>query len=306
VKIDEDEFVGGNVKASGQITVRGWVQGRVYSNDRVLVKNGGRVDGDVIAPKIIVQRGGSVLGDQVTTDVSLDDLKDWGEAFSVSGIIAVISTTVLFLFCGFLVVTLMPRQMNNFSECITASTVKSYALGLIFIFLLPFLMILISITIVGIVLLPIVPFVYVAAIIMGVVACANRIGRFLAVRFFGGEQSTLLQTMVGTLALMVPWFVTAILLGSPEGSTTMVLGWVLFGLTTAASTFPLFTGIGSAYLTRFGFRSLGDRRQRPERPGRGPAPAPAPPPIPNTPPEPPLRPFPDQTDETSSSDLRKE
>jgi hypothetical protein len=199
----------------------------------------------------------------------------------------------------------MPRQINDFGECITGNKLKAYFMGLVFTFLLPLLMTLLGITIVGIVLLPAVPFVYVAAVILGVVAFSNRLGRFLSVRYRGGEQSMLLQTMIGIIALMAPWFVTAILLGSPEGSGAFVLGWVLFGLTTAASTYPLFTGIGAAYLTRFGFRRYGGLRGQ-ERPRRGPAPAPAPPPIPNAPPEPPLRPFPDQTDETSSSDLRKE
>lgn len=304
VRIGEDEFVAGNVKASGQVTVRGWVQGTIVSNDRILVKAGGRVDGDIAAPEIILQEGGVVLGDQIITDVEID-LGEITEVFSISGVLVILILTAVFLFCGFLLVTLMPRQMKDFGECIDINKVKAFAVGFLFFVLLPVLMTLLIITIVGIVLLPVVPVLYAAAIVMGVIAAGDRIGRKIAVRFMGGEQSMLLQSMLGTVVIMLPWFITFLMIGSSV-TTVVVLGWVLFGMTVALSTYPLFTGIGSAYLTRFGFRYYGGPRQRRERPGTGPAPAPAPPPIPNAPPEPRSRPFPDQGDETSSPGLRKE
>ena len=176
ITIGIDEYVDGNILAWGRVTVKGWVRGNVKSmQKRVLVTETGQVDGDIDAPKIIIKDGGVVLG-QLVEEGSVIDIEDFTPTFSPNGIIVVLSSTVFLLFLSFLIVALMPRQIDNCQSCCQSNPVKTYFLGFLFVFLLPVVMAVLSITIVGVVVVPFVPLLYLFAMILGIVSFGNRIG----------------------------------------------------------------------------------------------------------------------------------
>ncbi|UCG62944.1 MAG: polymer-forming cytoskeletal protein [Candidatus Zixiibacteriota bacterium] len=282
IVIDYDEYVDGNIIALGRVTIRGWVKGDVTSiNNRVLIAGGGRVDGDVTASEIVVKPGGQILGERVIVDIDPGDYIP--PPGSDVGMILIVIFTSVFLFFGFLIVTLLPRQTANFKTCLSENRLKAYLIGLFFMLLMPFILVLVAITIVGVVLLPFVPFVYLFAILLGVVAFGEDVGRVVLARFEGPGSNVLLRSMVGILAFMALWFLTAALL---RASADVARGFGVFFLVVSIvlSTYPILTGVGGAVMTRFGFKVYIPWKERQRRAGA--TVTPAPPPIPKTPPEP--------------------
>lgn len=294
VLVASDEYVDGSIVAVDRVTVKGWVKGDVTSmNKRVLVTATGRVDGYIQAPEIIVKPGGIVLGDQLLTS--------WEpETPSGIGLLIVIVFLAVFLFFGFLAVTLMPKQVANFSRCISENQLKTYSVGLFFIVLMPIIVLLLVVTIVGTVLVVLLPLVYLFAIILGTMALGDRIGGFVASRLLGGERSLIFRSLTGTFLVFVLWIITAVLFGIGD-PVANGFGILFLVIAIIVSSYPLFTGVGAAVLTRFGFKPYVSWKERQQEAGRRPAPAPAPPPIPSAPPEPSPRSYPSDTDETTTS-----
>jgi len=278
VLIGYDEYVDGDIVAYGRVTVKGWVKGDIQSiNKRVVVTESGQVDGGIKAPEVIVKDGGVVLGKQITTTAF--DIPAV-EGFPYDFLVAVISLTVFFLVFGFLVVQLMPRQLENFRECMCQHRVKTYLLGFLFVILMPIIVLLVMITIVGMVVVIFVPILYVIVFAFGIIAFGQTLGDSLSKRIWGSKKSLLFSAILGVFALMLPWIFTSLLFNS---ANEVQFGFGVFFLVISIilSTFPVFSGVGAAILTRVGFRkyvSFGDRlAQEPNL-------APAPPPIPDKPP----------------------
>jgi len=281
VLVGYDEYVSGNIIAYGSVTVKGWVKGDVKSlNKRVLVTETGQVDGDIEAPAIIVKEGGEVLGKMFESGAPLD-IDDIAGTISADGIVIVLSFTLVVLFFGFLIVVLMPRQLGNFSACLTDHRVKCYALGLLLIFLMPVVVILCIITLVGLLVVPLVPMVYAAAMLLGVVAFGGVLGRTFSVRFLGSARGLQFETFVGVSLLMMLWMVVAALL-TPNSPIANGLGIAALVIAIIVTTYPICTGVGAGLLTRFGHRPYVSFDQRHQ--DDGPPPAPAPPPLHQPPP----------------------
>ena len=280
VTIGEDEYVEGNIIAYGRVTIKGWVKGDVKSlNNRVLVSNTGQVDGDIEAPDIIVKDGGIVIGKQIISDASIE-FKDI-TSFSIDGVLIVLSFTLFFIFFGFLITSLMPYKFKHIDDCINENKAKTYAIGFFFLLMMPVVILLVIITIVGIVLVPLVPVIYLMAVIMGLISVGNSIGGAIFMKKEGSQRSIIFQSLVGILSFMAFWFLTAILLSMNQGFAEGI-GVLILVIMIIASTYPIFTGIGAAFLTRFGFRPY-VKWNKPQvmKDGR---PIPAPPPIPKSPP----------------------
>ncbi|HOP07760.1 MAG TPA: polymer-forming cytoskeletal protein [candidate division Zixibacteria bacterium] len=276
VTIAYDEYVDEDIEVFGRVTVKGWAKGDVISHQkRVLVTKTGRVDGDVYAPEVVIQEGGQVLGTILETDSPLE-FSDLKVPFSASGLIVAISLSVFILLLSFLMVSLTPRLTMNIHDCINHNRVKTFFLGLFILIMAPVILI---ITLVGILLLPLLPFAYIAAIVAGAVSFGINFGNYLTHRFGLGERSLVYRALIGVLAVMLLWNIVALLLGS---SSSFLHGLGIFGLVLAIliSIYPTLTGIGALALTRFGHRPhIGSQPSR-----YHPAPPPAPPPIPEPPP----------------------
>lgn len=274
VMVGFDEYVDGDITVLGRVTIKGWVTGDVSSlNKRVLVTETGWVDGNIEAPRIIVREGGYVGGTVVEEASPLEfDLKS---PFSAAGIIVAASFTAMLLLSALLVVTLAPNHNENLCGCIEANKAKTFFLGFLLWLGLPPLIVLVTITIVGIPLTPLAPLAYVVAAILGMIAFGNMVGRVFARQVLGGEKSRLFQTLVGILLTMSLWFVSATLLGA-NGSTANGFGVFFLVVAILVSAYPLASGAGAAFLTRFGFREYMDWKDRTRSAAEPPPPAPPP------------------------------
>jgi len=283
VWVGYDEYVDGDIIAYGRVTIKGWVKGDVKSlRKRVLITESGRVDGNVEAPKVIVRDGGAVLG-EINEVGSPLELKDITRPFSADGLVVVLSLTAFLLFFGFLTVSLMPKQIRNFEQCLNQHKVKTFLLGLLFVILMPAILALVMITIVGLLVLPFIPLVYAFALGLGIVTFGNMLGGQFSRKYLGGEKSMLLQSMLGILLLMALWFVVAVLLGASD-DVSHGFGIFFLVISILLTSFPILAGVGAALLTRFGFKEYRLFAGGREQPGASYAPAPAPPPIPDGPP----------------------
>jgi hypothetical protein len=280
VWVGYDEYVEDDIIAYGRVTIKGWAKGDVKSiRKRVLVTESGRVDGDIEAPEVIIRPGGVVLGRVTETGAPLE-LEDITKSFSVDGVIVVLSFTAFFMFCGFLAMTLMPKQMAVFGRCLNRYAVRTYLLGFLFILLMPAILVLVTVTVIGLMLIPFVPLIYVIAMVLGVISFGETLGRQFSLRYLGGEKSGLFQSTVGIILLMSFWMLVAVLLGAGDKVSN---GFGIFFLVVSIllTSFPVLGGIGAALLTRFGFREYPGWKDRAEQPGGTEPPAPAPPPIPD-------------------------
>ncbi|MFH1686457.1 MAG: polymer-forming cytoskeletal protein [bacterium] len=278
VLIDYDEYVDGDIVAWGRVTVKGWVKGDIKCyQGRVLVAATGQVDGNIEAPEIIVRDGGKVLGKLSEGQASLE-LDDFSSTYSADGLIVASILTLSFAFIAFLMVSLMPQQTQRIDDCIRQYRGRCFGLGLLLIFGLPVVFILVIITIVGILLTPLIPFLYVGAVLLGLLAYGRSLGRALWHRR-DSERGRIIETMSGVALLLLPWVLVALMLGSVSG-VIAGLGIAALVLTIIGHTFIAASGIGAAVLTRYGFRDYtAGRRLQPDSQ----APVPAPPPIPEPP-----------------------
>ena len=284
VLVGYEEYVSSSIIAYGRVVVKGWVQGDVQSfNGRVLVTESGQVDGDIKAPEIVVNDGGIVLGSQE----QVDPLEFTGEVlrrpFSVDGVIIVCCFLVFLLVAAFLVLSLFPRQQEAFERAMFEFKLKAFMLGLLSLFLVWLPIGLLAITIVGIILIPFVPLVYVAAMTLGVVSAGRQLGGMIMKRITGHDHSHLFEAFVGVSALMALWLLVAVLLGGGDDGS-IAYGFGVFALVMAIliSTAPICLGLGAALLTRMGTRQY-RAKERPDWMRDSGAPAPAPPPIPQMP-----------------------
>ncbi len=302
VLIGADEYVDGDVVAYNRVTVRGWVKGDVTSyNNRVLVTASGRVDGDVTAPEIVVRDGGEVLGRMNETDepIGIDQIR---QTVSVDAIVAMVVVAILLIFFGFLAAVVMPQQLESIADCQSEHKVKCYLVGLLFLLLLPVVIVLLTITILGLILVPFVPLVYLAAITLGCITFSSLLGGYVLRKLFKSRIGIFVHILTGVFLLDSLWIITILLFGSGTG-VLYGFGIAFLVLSICVTSFPVCTGVGAALLTRFGFhpyRPLADRRVTREEP-----PAPAPPPLQQPPPIVTPGPVPPPPAPPDPSDLRR-
>ncbi len=284
IRVGYEEYVEGDITALERVTIRGWVKGDVRClNGRVYVSSSGRVDGDVEAPDVIVRNGATILGEIRRTTDPVPKFKEIARSFSADGLIVVTVFTVTLLFFGLITALLMPHQLENFGRCVRQHRVKTFMLGLFFVFFFPAIVVLVIITVVGLLIVPLVPVLYLFAIGLGLVTFGNLIGRLFARRYLGGERSLLAQSVLGMSLLMSLWYATAVLLGAND-KVSQGFGIFFLVVSILLTTYPVMTGVGAAVLTRFGFREYRALHGGQKRPGVSGAPTPAPPPLPDGPP----------------------
>jgi hypothetical protein len=282
VTVRPDEYVDGDIKALDMVTVKGWVKGDVISlRDRVFITETGRVDGNVQAPRVIRKEGGEVYGEITETFVPIE-LKDITSGFSHEFLLVMSIITASFLFVGFIMLAIMPRQIANIESCIVQNKPRSFVLGFLIVLVMPAIVVLLAITIVGVVLIPILPFVYFWAVMLGFVATGKGLAEIVRKKFLGGIISPILLGIVGIILLMIPWLLTGALMGSAD-DTTAGFGVFFLVVSIVITLFPVFSGIGASFLTRFGFRGYVSGRPFRPRSSRPSTASPAPPPIPDAP-----------------------
>lgn len=259
VLVDEDEFVDGDVIAMGMITIKGWVKGNVKSlNARVLIKDGAQVDGNITAPDVILKEGAVVLGHIEETS---EFLNPKSIEFSGDGIIIVTTFTLFLLFIAFILNTLMPKQMKNMEQFYHEGKLKAFLLGFLMFLLMVPIMALVTITIIGIFVIPLIFLAYIAAMFVGIIIFSNQIGNFVLSKI-SGASGKMIKSMVGVLLFMSLWYITAFVLGSESSASreTQAPGLVILVISILISIFPIFSGIGIVVLSKFGYKQFGQTK----------------------------------------------
>ena len=279
VLVDFDEYVEGNIIALGKVVVSGWVKGNVNSiNGEIIVTRSGQVDGQIKAPQIEVRSGGVVSGETIFTqrfDLPIELLAKYGREI-------VVGVSIFFLFGCFLLVSLMPRQLKTFGACVTEYRLRSVMIGLFTVLvIIPICIAVFVLTVVGLVLVPLVPLAGIVAIGMGLVCFGDRIGRNVLKQFNTETESMMLPTMIGIFLLSLLWFAAAWMV---MASTALLqaFGVVLLFSVALYTCYPALAGLGASLLTGFGFRAYVGTHSGAA--GNIDAPAPAPPPLPESPP----------------------
>jgi hypothetical protein len=277
VIVNETEFVEGDIIATGRVTIRGWVKGSIRSlNKRVLVTETGRVDGDIEAPEITVKGSGIVLGNQI---ISETDETDAGSGFE-EGFWVIFGFTLFFLILGFVLMSIVPVRMQRFENCIDRYRWRSAVLGVVLIFLMPFMAAIAIITIIGIPVAVALPIVFIYAGAIGVIVTGMRVASLLTKRFLPALENKTARMALGVMLIMSFWLLMVLFITSGD-SGAEGFGIFLLVIAIMGSSFAVASGIGSAFLTRLGSREYLAFRDKMF--SYEPA-APAPPPMPDVPP----------------------
>ena len=280
--IETDEYVVQDIIATGRVTVKGWVKGSIRALDnRVLVTSTGQVDGDVIAPTVIIRDGGVVLGEVVEGEDAIN-IPSFPTEFSEVGMVVIIIIMLFMFITIFMLNALMPKKLQVIADCYSNYTIRNTILGFLAFIMMPLVIILVVITIVGIPLALFVPLVYLSAGIIGIACFSNNLGGRISRRFLGGDKNRYFQTFVGFSIFAIIWILgISLFTGNPEDSPEFGFGVFLFVLSIVITFVPFYGGIGASLLTRFGFRPY--KSWKDKHASDGPSPAPAPPPIPTVP-----------------------
>lgn len=280
VNVGYDEYVADNIRATGRVVVRGWVQGNIQSLTEVLVLPTGQVDGDIRAPNIEVKQGGVVLGRQEISSISPDYLTD---SIAIEGTWFVVGCLVLLLIIAFILHYLAQPQLTRIRSCMRQYRTKSLAMGALLVLLLGPAAAVLAITIIG--LIPAVLLIVVAyplAMAVGILLVGQTLAALSVFRFLSRKPSVIVLSLTGILMLGLLWLVVIELAESDSTSQAIMAG---FGLLIAIpiTAYAACAGLGASFLTRFGYRDYISFRDR-QKTDDDSALAPAPPPIPKAPP----------------------
>jgi hypothetical protein len=246
-KIGEDVVVERGTKAghviaiNGQITVSGAVEGNVIAvGDSVVLTRNAVVAGNVISVGgiIVVGKGAEIHGtlteinssnisDVISTMLS-DEWEGWSWVFAVFSLIIFFSILIIAL----LVATLLPGPIRTIARAVPAETLKVSLWGILGLILIVPLAVLLTISVIGIVLIPLEMILVVCAGLMGLIAVCQLIGQYAYRLFKKSDQHIIRETFWG---LVILWLVGWI----------PYIGWLV-------KVFALTLGLGAVIYTRFG------------------------------------------------------
>ncbi|MFC1607670.1 hypothetical protein ACFL47_06820 [Candidatus Latescibacterota bacterium] len=230
--------IGGDVYVESGGEVRG---NAVAIAGNVSVKNEGRIKHDAVSigGVIRVDQGGSISGEEVSlaripfffndrdgcglNTGGFNPGKIFGNIGKIflfgpfAGVVSMVGVLIITAFlmikllvrCGIaaLIVYLAPRHVNNMSECVRVSPLKSFLVGLVTLFIIPFLTLLLLVTIVGIPLVPIVGLILFLAYVFGAVGISLWAGQFLPM---SEHRSNMHNTLLGVLVIGLVRFIPII------------------------------------------------------------------------------------------------
>lgn len=241
VTIERGTRVKSVVSINGQVTVSGTVDGNVIAiGDSVVLTRDAVVEGNVISVGgIIVQgKGAEVTGsateinssnisDIITTMLS-DEWEGW------SWIQAIFSITLFFctLLIGLILIVLLPKHIRRVSGAILTHAWKSTWWGILGLILVVPLAVLLTISVIGIVLIPLEIILVTCGGFMGLIAVSRLIGEKVYALFKKTGQPLLRETFWG---LIILWLIGWI----------PVIGWMI-------KVCAMTIGLGAVIFTRFG------------------------------------------------------
>ena len=247
VKINSDVIVEENVKVRnvfvlrGQITVNGTVeQNVVVIGGSVVLTRKAVVNGDVVAlGGIIVKGKGADVRGTLTeinssnisaaiSDLLSDDWEGWSWLFAIFSVVVFVALLILAL----LIVALIPKPIRVMAAAIRRNTFKTSLSGLLGLLLIVPIAVLLTISVIGIVLIPLEMILVVTAALLGFIAVSQIIGRRVLLLIKKTEGGIVRQTFWG---LVILWLIGWI----------PYVGWMI-------KVLAIVLGLGGVIITRFG------------------------------------------------------
>jgi hypothetical protein len=241
VTIEKGTRVNHVIAIGGQVTVYGVADGNVVSiGNSVVLAASSIVGGNVISVGGVIARGGGseVYGSltevnasnfsQLLTSVLDSDWDGWNWLFAILSIILYFGLLIL----SILLVLLIPKPLRVISNAVERNPYKSGFWGLLGLILVVPLALLLTISVIGVVLVPLEISIAIAGGLIGCVAVARLVGHRIFVILKKPEQTYMRETIWGVTFL---WFVGWI----------PYVGWML-------KVFVILLGLGGVLVTRFG------------------------------------------------------
>ncbi|MCX7635665.1 MAG: polymer-forming cytoskeletal protein, partial [Syntrophales bacterium] len=238
---EEGTKVNNVVSVRGQITVAGHVDGNVVAlGGSVVLTKRAFVGGNVISVGgiIVMGRGAEVHGrlaeinaaniSDYLTEVLSEEWEGWSWVWAVFSL--AIFTGILII--ALLIVVLIPKPLRIVARAIKEETLRITLWGLLGLVLVVPLAVLLTISVIGIVLIPLEMILVVSASLMGFIAFAQVIGERLYALFKKKNQPMIKETFWGLVVLwLVGWL--------------PYIGWML-------KVIVVMMGLGAVIFTRFG------------------------------------------------------
>jgi hypothetical protein len=241
VTIEAGTTVRNVVTLGGQITIHGTVEKSVTAcGGSVVLARTAVVGGDItaIGGVIVIAREAEV-GGSLTELNSANLYETLAAALSSewegwSWVFAVISLSIflVLLVLALLIAALLPKPVLTVSEAISRSTFKATLWGILGLVTIAPLTLLLTISIVGIALIPLQMIIVVCAVLLGFIAVGQRVGRTVLKLLKRSGRGPVRETLWGLVTL---W----------------IIGWIPYiGWMVKASAIVL--GLGATLVTRFG------------------------------------------------------
>ncbi|MCX5830837.1 MAG: hypothetical protein NT140_02925 [Deltaproteobacteria bacterium] len=232
VTITEGVKVKNAVAVGGQITVRGTITGHVMSiGGSVVLTKTALVEGNAISVGgvVIMGKGARVYGSikeinasdlsQSLASVLNEDWEGWSWVFAILSLLVFIGILLVAL----LIVTLLPRPVRSVAEAIKYSLFKAFLWGLVVLVSVVPLAILLTISVLGIVLIPLEMAIVVGSALIGFIAAAQLAGEKFFALLKKRDQSVITDIFWG---LVIFWAIGWI----PQFGWTIKVIAVVIGL----------------------------------------------------------------------------
>jgi MFS family permease len=251
VKINDDVTIEENIKVRnvfvlrGQITINGTVEQNVVAiGGSIVLTRTAVVNGDVVALGgiIVMGKGANVHGtlteinssniSAAISDLLSDDWEGWSWLFAIFSVVVFFAILILAL----LIVALIPKPIQVIAETIKTNTFKVSLSGLLGLLLIVPIAVLLTISVIGIVLIPLEMILVVSAALLGFIAVSQLVGRrvLMLIKRTGG--GVIRQTFWGLITLwLIGWI--------------PYVGWII-------KVLAVVLGLGGVIMTRFGTKEV--------------------------------------------------
>jgi hypothetical protein len=251
VKINDDVTIEENIKVRnvfvlrGQITISGTVEQNVVAiGGSIVLTRTAVVNGDVVALGgiIVMGKGADVHGtlteinssniSAAISDLLSDDWEGWSWLFAIFSVVVFFAILILAL----LIVALIPKPIQVIAETIKTNTFKVSLSGLLGLLLIVPIAVLLTISVIGIVLIPLEMILVVSAALLGFIAVSQLVGRrvLMLIKRTGG--GVIRQTFWGLITLwLIGWI--------------PYVGWII-------KVLAVVLGLGGVIMTRFGTKEV--------------------------------------------------
>ena len=251
VKINDDVTIEENIKVRnvfvlrGQITISGTVEQNVVAiGGSIVLTRTAVVNGDVVALGgiIVMGKGADVHGtlteinssniSAAISDLLSDDWEGWSWLFAIFSVVVFCAILILAL----LIVALIPKPIQVIAETIKTNTFKVSLSGLLGLLLIVPIAVLLTISVIGIVLIPLEMILVVSAALLGFIAVSQLVGRrvLMLIKRTGG--GVIRQTFWGLITLwLIGWI--------------PYVGWII-------KVLAVVLGLGGVIMTRFGTKEV--------------------------------------------------